>query len=371
MSLTTDQIEERRTMITASDVSAIVGLNPYRGPLEVYLEKRGEMPPEEMDPARAARIEWGHLLEPHLRRRYAARHGVHVEEQPTLRHPEIRHHGATPDGIVRGSRGWEGKTHSVGLRHLYGPPGTDEVPIHELIQCEWGMHVTGLMRWDLTAFLDGAENDYVIERDDGLIDQLVERVDEWWSRHVVAGERPAPTEKDAEAIKRLYPGHTRDELVIADEADRATIALLETAIRNLSNAEDVVERLKVQLKDRIGEASGITWAPGAAGKITWRKAADGRSVVTDWAGWRTAVQLAASAPAIERFMRILNALPPHFAIEGGTEVESVGGLANALHAMLAAIAREPDTTSTVTRAGSRRFNTPRSWKRAGDPDADQ
>jgi putative phage-type endonuclease len=393
VSLTDDQLAERRTMITASDISAILNLNPYRGPLEVWHEKRGERPPETMDPKRQARIEWGHLIEPRLRERYAARHGVMglMRTSMTLRHPEIRHHGATPDGLVFTDRanlglssgakmvpvrGWEGKTHSVGVRHLYGPPGTDEVPIHELLQCEWGMHVTGLARWDLTAFIDGEERDYVIERDDGLIDQLIERATEWWNKHVLGGERPEPTEADADLVKALHPRHTSNELVAATPEDLETVRLLESAVRNASDAKALVERLKTQLKARIGDAAGLAWGPGASDRITWKRSADSRGVVTDFATWRTSVQLAASSPKLATAATILRGLVDahgaSFVLESGPDAVHAIDLEQAIRGLLDAVAAPVPITTAVTRAGSRRFNTPRSWKRpGGDEDDDQ
>lgn len=377
MSLTPEQIEERRTMITASDVSAIVALNPYRGPLDVWLEKRGLAPPEEMDPARADRIEWGHLLEPHLRRRYAERHGVVVTAEYTKRHPTKRHHGATPDGLVYtpgGStplRGWEGKSHSVGVRHLYGPPGTDEVPIHELMQCQWLMHVTDVGRWDLTAFLDGAERDYVIERDQELIDELVARVDPWWQRHVIGGEQPAVTDADADALLKLYPRHTRDELVPADQAARLAAENLRAAIAEHAHTESRLELAKNAVKAIIGDASGLDL--GQAGKITWRLSKDSHSTVTDWAGWRTAVQLAASAPVLRSAVAVLESLAAVDvrSFEGGPDRFDGLELAKAIRAVSAAAQSTPATSSQVTKAGSRRFCTPRSWKRPGEAgDAD-
>ena len=47
MSLTPEQIEFRRRGITGTDISAIMGLNPWKSPLDIWNEKKGLAPPPE------------------------------------------------------------------------------------------------------------------------------------------------------------------------------------------------------------------------------------------------------------------------------------------------------------------------------------
>src|SRR5689334_16414020 len=83
--------------IGASEISAVVGMNPYASPWSIWLRKTGQAPDvEETEP-----MEWGNRLEPAIRQKYVdvTGHSVYVppksmfsEERPWAR--------ATPDGIV-------------------------------------------------------------------------------------------------------------------------------------------------------------------------------------------------------------------------------------------------------------------------------
>src|SRR6185369_4652312 len=57
--LTTQQIAARK--IGGSDVSCILGLNPWKTPLELYAEKRGEIEPEDLSENEA--VEAGNIME--------------------------------------------------------------------------------------------------------------------------------------------------------------------------------------------------------------------------------------------------------------------------------------------------------------------
>jgi putative phage-type endonuclease len=376
MTLSPEQLAERRTMITASDPAAILGVHPYRSPLDVFLSKLGLEPPEATDIRRLERMKWGNLIEPVLRDDYAVRHGARVNPAPTMRHPEHERHGATPDGLVylgamsltsRPDRGWEGKVHTVGLRHQYGPAGTDEVPVHEAMQAQWGMHVTGLERWDLTAFIDGVPTDYVILRDDEAIGGMVQTSDRFWRDHVEAGVRPTATGAD-DTIARMFPSHKNETLLPATPVLGKMIETLRQARSQARSAKDLVEAIQAELKLVIGEASGVQWMGGADGKITWRKAKD--SVSTDWHStaidFGNQLQLAASAQAIYVLRDLVSCW-----ISNGLRVVECGPhrvdstvLYSDLERLLAVVSKGPQAYAKAhqkVKPGGRRFCVPRSW----------
>ena len=47
-------LEDRRKSIGGSDAAAVIGLNRYRTPMEVYADKLGALPPKEEPPLRTA-----------------------------------------------------------------------------------------------------------------------------------------------------------------------------------------------------------------------------------------------------------------------------------------------------------------------------
>ncbi|MDH3571210.1 MAG: YqaJ viral recombinase family protein, partial [Gemmatimonadota bacterium] len=87
----------RLTGIGGSDVGAIVGVDPYRNALDVYLEKTGEVEPDE---APTPVQERGRFLEPVIRQLYKLRSGRRLQPARFRRHPEHKWMIGHPDSLV-------------------------------------------------------------------------------------------------------------------------------------------------------------------------------------------------------------------------------------------------------------------------------
>src|SRR5690606_20076292 len=78
-------LQARRRGIGGSDAAVIAGLDPFKSPVRLWMEKRGEI---EEEPAGEA-AEWGLLLEPVIAREFERRTGKRVRRrQAILQHPE-------------------------------------------------------------------------------------------------------------------------------------------------------------------------------------------------------------------------------------------------------------------------------------------
>jgi putative phage-type endonuclease len=376
--LSPEQLAERALGITATDIGAIVGVNPWRGPMDVWLDKREERPNSHNDSVRSV---WGQKLEPIIRDDYEERHGVRVEVPGTLSHAAHGWHKATPDGIVyrRGyaapDRGLEIKVHGrevmLSGRLEYGAPGTDEVPAHELVQCAWNMHVRDLDRWDLVAFIDGAPIEYAIERDDELIGMLVDAADRFYTDHILTGEPPAPDGGEAWEgyLKRRWTGANKPELIAVDNDQAVQLLLhdLRNARAKLAEFEELKDSYTQQLKRIIGDAAGLSWSVPGRKKpdaVTWKR--NRSSKVTDWIAVMSDMRQAAALVASGRSKEIHQAIvwltgqtgsQPH-----GAYLVQLAHLIAAMRDTLTDIAKaSTEATHTKTVDGARPFLVPRSW----------
>jgi putative phage-type endonuclease len=369
MSLTPDQVAERRSAITATDMAALSGQHPFRSPINVWEEKLGLAPPFDGN----ERTKWGNLLEPVVRDDYAERHGVHVELHGTLTHPDHPRRKATPDGLVfegrkrDPDRGLEVKCHTVHERWRYGAPGTDEVPLYELFQCGWNAHVARLPRWDLVLFSDNLPTDYVINLDDDFEAGMAELADRFWIDHVETKVPPAPDGSDAfgEYVGRLYKRHGVDMV----DADQETVMRLRAARDALSAAITEWKSAKQATQLLIGEHGGMRLADGA---ITWSLPKAGRA--TSWksaAEWyqKTAQLLASGAtPQLTMLYRVLKSWDPEAKVYGhdagdgtmpaGAAAEALRLAIDTIQSMAAPSAVDPFTKPSEV---SRRFCVPRDW----------
>jgi len=363
VSLSPSQIERRLGGITATDISAVCGVNPYKSPITVFQEKRGEIPPS---PDTEASL-WGQRLEPLIRNDYETRHGVRVERVGTLAHPRFPWIIASPDGLVypdgaiNATKGLEIKTHVWRFAWMYGAPNTDEVPLWELLQCEWGMAVTGLERWDLCAFIDGKPTDYIIDRDDDLIAMMVERAERFRIDNIEGGEMPDPdgSKGFTDFLQSRWKETTAALVDITDDAE--TLALIQHAHEfhaAIAHAEDELEVAQQQLKLKIGDAPGITWKSiehRKPQKITWKHNRDGTKVnhaaVVLEMRQRAQLALDGAGPALEDIRLCAND-------------DGLAALA-AIEATLSELASdiiEQDHTRVVT--GARTFRWPYAWQRS-------
>ena len=85
----------RRTGITSTDITRLVGESPWGTKCDVYLEKISEAPPT--PPTLYQRI--GHLLEPLVLELLSEQFHVTLARSATVQHPTLAWALATPDGV--------------------------------------------------------------------------------------------------------------------------------------------------------------------------------------------------------------------------------------------------------------------------------
>jgi putative phage-type endonuclease len=216
---------ERRTGLGGSDLGAILGLNPWRTPFEVWQEKTGRADPFEGN----LQTRFGAYAEEFVAQEYSARTGRAVQRYTgMLRHPEAPVIGhidrlVVPDGAKRASHqreirtdlGLEAKTaHALAASRgdEWGEDGTDQVPSSYLVQSAAYMALTGCPRWDLACLFGNSDfRIYHLSRDLELESMLLDEASRWWRDHVVADVPPDPL-SEAEARQR-WSRHTEGKAI--------------------------------------------------------------------------------------------------------------------------------------------------------------
>lgn len=277
MTFTAEQLEERKRGIGASEAAAVLGLNPYRTPLEVWMQKKGMVETIETPAMRL-----GTRLEPVIAEMYQERVGVELFTTPTIhyKNPVIF---ATPDRIIKGkNKGLEIKTANARMAEHWGlEEGTDEIPQYYLIQCILCMAVTDLPEWDVAALIGGSDfRIYTIHRDIELETTIIERLLEWWDNYIVKNQEPEvdSSESCAEYLAAKYPRNFKP-LKQADETTEQLLSRLAEVKNHLKSFEEQEEAIKNLLKNYIGDADGVQ---GITGKATWKAAKDSKKI--NWEG---------------------------------------------------------------------------------------
>lgn len=257
---TTDRaswLAERNTGIGASEAAAVLGVSPWATPLEVYLRKTGQLPPVETSEA----MRRGLRLEDDIAEEYLERVGGSLETQLFLRHPARPWMIATIDGRRSDGRIVEFK--AVGWRSAgeWGEEGTDEIPGHYLCQVLHQMDVAGTDVVDVAALIGGSDfRVYHVERDDAVIDRMVEIEAEFWGRVERQDPPRASDPADATLLRHLYPEAT-GEVALPDEASRLVLEW-EAAGASIRELEDHRKRLECRVREAIGPAEVASLSDG-------------------------------------------------------------------------------------------------------------
>lgn len=274
-------LQERTTGIGSSDAAAVLGLSPYQTEFDVWLDKRGQKPPNKTSEP----MYWGTALEDLIARRYSEETGNPIwNPERIFRHPEYDCIIATPDRLVLDtlgptySMGLECKTANFFAGEDWGEQGTDEIPRHYLVQVVHCMAVLDRDRWDVAVLIGGNDfRRYTVRRDKALEDGYLTRLSKWWQRHVVEGVEPEPTARTVDKwLDWRFPTESADRLT-ADAASNLVAELLIAARAVVANAEETERALTSDLKRIIGPHSGIA---GDGWRASWKRTKDLEKV--DW-----------------------------------------------------------------------------------------
>lgn len=261
----------RRTGLGGSDISAIMGFNKYKTPLDVFYEKTTDVVDDSMSEA----AYWGIRLEQEVAREFAERTGHKVQRvNKMLRHPEqswmcgnIDRGIVDPEisGVVRWkdgrlttSRGLECKTANQFLDSEWGEEMTDQVPDAYVCQCQWYMGVTGCTEWYLAVLIGGQKfKVYLIKRDDVFIDLLMKAGHAFWHDHVLTGIPPEPV-TFADAMQ-LYGQPVKDKPYYMSDDDISLLAKYRLAKESEKSSRQEGDTVKLEIVKRIKDADCLVY----------------------------------------------------------------------------------------------------------------
>lgn len=269
-------LQARRRGIGGSDAAVIAGLDPYKSPIRLWMEKRGEV--EEELAGEAA--EWGLLLEPVIAAEFTRRTGMKVRRRNAiLQHPGHAWMLANVDREVVGEDALlEIKTTSAWNR---GAIAEDRLPDRYVIQAQHYLAVTGKQRCWFAVLVGGQKLVIThVDRDDELIAYLIEREAEFW-QHVVDGTPPPVDGSDdaRELLDRLYPEADPESVAVlppdAEELIRAYHEARAAEREAAQRRQEAENRLKALLGDKaIGRIAGVdvvTWRPVTSQRLDTKR----------------------------------------------------------------------------------------------------
>ena len=274
---------DRTAFIGGSDVSAILGVSPWKSPFQLYQEKIGVFC-EEITREKQRLFDRGHRWEPVVVEMLVDElmdrgHDVQIIDRNAryqdAEYPFIACELDLELLIDGEEHNAEIKTVSPFAAKAWGEQDTDEIPLYYAAQVMHGLMVKPRKR-AIVAALIGVDDLrlHQIERDEETIAAIRAKEVEFWRR---VQERDAPEPTTADDVKWLY---ARDGGIVM-EADEELVRLCEEIRQGKDIAKQCdarIETLSTRLKCAMGHASTLVYQGQRL--ATWKSNKDSRT--TDW-----------------------------------------------------------------------------------------
>ena len=275
--LTEEQKEARRHGIGGTDVAALLGLNPYMTPYELWMIKTGRL--EEKPPLTESKLRIRHAHEITIANEYAQIHNCKLKRiNKTLYHKKYPFMLCHLDRVVIGKRKIvECKSSSAYMQFQWGESGTNDAPLHYICQVYHQYAITGYDEADIAALINIDDTRYYpIPRDESLIKEIEERTEYFWRYHVQEDNPPDPSNRND--FNLMYP---KNNGTLIDASDEAL-----TLCKQLKEVKETIKKYeeeKVSIENSIisiiGENDGlkqgdqelISWRPDKNGKRSLRQ----------------------------------------------------------------------------------------------------
>lgn len=260
-------LDIRRKGIGGSDAAAICGVNPWRGPLSVYLSKIGEAPDADANEA----MEWGTELEDTIAKVFSRRTQQKVKRcNMILQHNDYDFMLANVDRFTLDDE--EGEWGVLEVKNVGEYRREDwadgAVPEYYEIQGQHYMAVTGANYVWFAPLIGGNKMQPVkVMRNERAITSLIKIERDFW--HLVETRTPPPIDDSVEAtkvLKALYPRSEKTSVVL----DSKLVENLRRLRDQKSDLERELRGLENQIKLQMAEAEEA-YIPGAEKPvITWK-----------------------------------------------------------------------------------------------------
>lgn len=208
----------RRLGIGGSDASVVVGINKWKSPVALWLEKTGQEAEADLSDNEA--VYWGAVLEDVVAAEFVRRTGLKVRRRNAVfQHPEYSFMLANIDrDIVGKNEGLECKTANSFAKSDWSG---ESLPDSYYLQVQHYCAVMGYEGMHIAVLIGGQQFIHkYIPRDEEVIAMLVKAEAEFWNL-VVNRVMPAidGSEASVEALKKLYPAANGQAINLPDTAE--------------------------------------------------------------------------------------------------------------------------------------------------------
>lgn len=259
-------LQTRNLGIGGSDAGTIMGMNPWKGPYELWLEKTGQVIPEDISGKES--VYWGTVLEETVAEEFARRAEKRVRRAGMMQNNENPWMLANVDRLVIGEKaGLECKTtNAFSVKEWEA----DSLPDSYYWQCQHYMLVTGLPVWYIAVLIGGNHFDFkAIPKNDDDVKALYDAENEFWNKNVKEKIMPEidGSKSTKQAIDAMHPeSNDASKIYLTSDAEEC-IQMLAGYKSQEKEMESKITEYENKLKLMIGDnETGLT----DKHRVTWK-----------------------------------------------------------------------------------------------------
>jgi len=270
-------LQERTKGIGGSDASIILGLNKYKTPFELWLEKTGQ---SDLEDTAGEAAYFGNLLEEFVAKEFEKRSGKKVRRNNfMMQHPKHDFITANIDRKVVGEDALlECKTASAFLAKDWD---IEEIPANYLVQVQHYLGVMGYEKSYIAVLIGGQRFVWKeIERDEELIQMIFDAEVHFWNHHVEGNIPPALDGSSAaeQFLKKRYEKAEEGKTVdLAFEYKEKLDNYLELK-QQLKQLEELKKKTENELKQELQDAETgfvqnyqVDWKPVVSNRLDTKR----------------------------------------------------------------------------------------------------
>ncbi|OIS50227.1 hypothetical protein A4A29_02405 [Staphylococcus equorum] len=243
----------RTHSIGGSDCGTILGMNNYQSPFTLWQKKLWADNYEE-DISDKIQVKFGHYNEQFVAKLFEEKTGKKLRKHNKMMyHKDYDFISANVDRVVIGENALlECKTTSEFLKDKWKD---GNVPASYMAQCYHYMAVTGVDVVYIAVLFGNSEFHYeTIERDEEIINDIINAEVEFWNEYIVKGQRPPADDSEvtSKALNNFWK-ETKNDVVNFDEEKTALFKGILAIKEQQKELDKQLKGHQNQLKELLGE----------------------------------------------------------------------------------------------------------------------
>lgn len=251
--------------IGGSEVAAVCGVSRWKSPLQIWCEKVGVVK-QNSEPTEA--MKWGIILEPVIRKEFAKRSGLKIEEAHCIfSHYQYSYITANIDGYVRCPDGSYAVLEIKTSNAFSAEDWNDGCPVEYFLQVQYYLGILGLKKAFLVVLIGGVDfRQMEIERDDSIVKFIFGQVHKFW-KYVEEKKPPKSTSQDNILLSKIFPRSDESARVVLGADAKKWLEQYEIAKADMEKAKKLKEEAEAYIKAEMKDCEA-----GSCGeyKITWK-----------------------------------------------------------------------------------------------------